>query len=51
MVATLDDKARLKLAPDLEKLTSAGGMRILHFTQPVTADPDRQCASKDTILH
>ncbi len=51
MVARLDDKARLKLAPDLEKLTSAGGMRILHFTQPLTADPDRQGASKDTILH
>lgn len=51
IVATLDDKARLKLAPDLEKLTSAGGMRILHFTQPLTVDPDRQGASKDTILH
>jgi hypothetical protein len=51
IVATLDDKARLKLAPDLEKLTSADGMRILHFSPPSTADPDRQGAPKDTILH
>jgi hypothetical protein len=50
-VATLDDKARLKLAPDLEKLTSADGLRILHFSPPFTADPDRQGAPKDTILH
>ena len=46
IVATLDDKARLKLAPDLEKLTSADGMRILHFSPPLTADPDRQGAPK-----
>ena len=51
IVATLDDKARLKLVPDLEKLTSADGMRILHFSPPLTADPDRQGAPKDTILH
>ena len=51
IVATLDDKARLKLAPDLEKLTNAEGMRILHFSPPLTADPDRQGAPKDTILH
>jgi hypothetical protein len=51
IVATLDDKARLKLAPDLEKLTSADGMRILHFSPPLSADPDRQGAPKDTILH
>ena len=51
IVATLDDKARLKLAPDLEKLTSADGMRILHFSPPLTADPDMQGAPKDTILH
>lgn len=51
IVATLDYKARLKLAPDLEKLTSADGMRILHFSPPLTADPDRQGAPKDTILH
>lgn len=50
-VATLDDKARLKLAPDLEKLTSADGLRILHLSLPFTADPDRQGAPKDTILH
>ena len=48
IVATLDDKARLKLAPDLEKLTSADGMRI---SPPLSADPDRQGAPKDTILH
>ena len=46
IVATLDDKARLKLAPDLEKLTSADGMRILHFSPPLTADPDRQGAQR-----
>ena len=51
IVATLDDKARLKLAPDLEKLTSADGMRILHFSPPLSADPDRQGAPNDTILH
>ena len=51
IVATLDEKARLKLAPDLEKLTSADGLRILHFFPPLTADPDRQRAPKDTILH
>ena len=51
IVATLDDKARLKLAPDMGKLTSADGMRILHFSPPLTADPDRQGAPKDTILH
>ena len=51
IVATLDDKARLKLAPDLEKLTSADGLRILDFSPPFTADPDRQGAPKDTILH
>ena len=51
IVATLDDKAGLKLAPDLEKLTSADGMRILHFSPPLTADPDRKGAPKDTILH
>jgi hypothetical protein len=51
IAATLDDKAGLKLAPDLEKLTSADGMRILHFSPPLTADPDRQGAPKDTILH
>ena len=51
IVATLDDKARLKLVPDLEKLTSTDGMRILYFSPPLTADPDRQGAPKDTILH
>jgi len=51
IVATLDDKARLKLAPDLEKLTSADGMRILHFSPPLSTDPDRQGGPKDTILH
>ena len=51
IVATLDDKAGLKLAPDLEKLTSADGMRILHFSPPLTADPYRQGAPNDTILH
>ena len=51
IVATLDDKARLKLAPELEKLTSADGMRILHFSPPLSAYPDRQGAPKDTILH
>jgi hypothetical protein len=51
IVATLGDKARLKLAPDLEKLTSADGMRILHFSPPLIADPVRQGAPKDTILH
>jgi 2-polyprenyl-6-methoxyphenol hydroxylase-like FAD-dependent oxidoreductase len=51
IVATLDDKARLKLAPDMGKLTSADGMRILHFSPPLNADPDRQGAPKDTILH
>ena len=51
IAATLDDKAGLKLAPDLEKLTSADGMHILHFSPSLTADPDRQGAPKDTILH
>lgn len=51
IVATLDDNARLKRALDLEKLTSADGLRILHFSPPFTADPDRQGAPKDTILH
>ena len=51
IVAKLDDKARLKLAPDLEKLTSADVMRILHFSPPLSADPDMQGAPKDTILH
>jgi NhaP-type Na+/H+ or K+/H+ antiporter len=51
IAATLDDKAGLKLAPDLEKLTSADGMRILHFSPPLTADPYRQGAPNDTILH
>jgi hypothetical protein len=51
IAATLDDKAGLKLAPDLEKLTSADGMRILHFSPSLTADPDRQGAPKVTILH
>ena len=51
IVATLEDKARLKLALDLEKLTSGDGMRTLHFSPPLTADPDRQGAAKDTILH
>ena len=51
IVAKLVDKARLKLAPNLEKLTSADGMRILHFSPPLTADLDRQGAPKDTILH
>ena len=41
IAATLDDKARLKLAPDLEKQTIADGLRILHFSPPLTADPDR----------
>jgi hypothetical protein len=35
----------------LEELTSAGGMRILYFSPPLTADPDRQGVPKDTILH
>ena len=51
IVATLDDKARLKLAPDLEKLTSADGMRILHFSPPLSTGPDRQGGPKGTILH
>ena len=51
IVATLDDKARLKLAPDLEKLTNADGLRILHFSPPLTADPDSQGVPKDIILH
>ena len=51
IVATLDDTARLKLAPDMGKLTSADGIRILHFSPPFIADRDRQGAPKDTIPH
>jgi hypothetical protein len=51
IVATLEGKGRLKFAPDLEKLTSADGMCILHFSPHLSADPDRQGAPKDTILH
>ncbi len=51
IVATLDEKGRLKFAPNLEKSPLADGMRILHFSPPLSTDPDRQGAPKDTILH
>lgn len=51
MIATLDEKGRLKFAPNLGKSPLADGMRILHFSPPLSADPDRQGAPKDTILH
>jgi hypothetical protein len=40
IIATFDEKTWLKLAPELEKLTSDDGMRILHFSTPLTADSD-----------
>ena len=51
IVATLDDKARLKLAPDMGKLTIADGVRVIHFSPPLSAHADRQGAPQDTILH
>jgi len=50
-IATLDEKGRLKFAPNLEKPSFVDGMRILHFSPPLSADPERQGAPKDTILH
>ena len=51
MIATLDEKGRLKFAPNLGKSPLADGLRILHFSPPLSADPDRQGAPKDTFLH
>ena len=51
LIATLHDKPGLKLALNLEKLTSADGMRILHFSLPLTVDSDTQGVPKNTILH
>ena len=51
IIATLDENARLKFASNFVKTQVADGLRIVHFSPPLKADPDRQGAPKNTILH
>jgi NhaP-type Na+/H+ or K+/H+ antiporter len=49
IIATLDEKAQLKFVPNLDKLSIADGVRIIHFSPPLSAHTDRQGAPQDTI--
>jgi hypothetical protein len=49
IIATLDEKAQLKFVPNLDKLSIADGVRVIHFSLPLSAHTDRQGAPQDTI--